>query len=224
MAYIGKNSVRTYRQRNSSMVPIGTTELGIDLWPFGKKKTDAEKAAETLAYINKAIQDFKRAHEAAVILYRAGQLSEKLRKKHVELRDKINNQLLIKIMNAVSPQEYLEIHNYLANVRKDVGLAIAPLILLGVGILIVSALYSTAKEVSKAVENHGKEVQAELLQSGKLSKEEYLELQKQRDSSGGDSWLQKLTGIDPAPLVLGGVLIFFGPQILSMIQSARKKG
>jgi hypothetical protein len=197
--------------------------LGIgprDLWPFGSKKTEEQKAAENLALVNESVQNFKHAHEVAVRLYRQGKLPEKLRKKHVELRDKINNQLLIKIMNSVSPQEYLEIHNYLANVRKDVGLEIAPLLLAIGGIIALSALTGAAA-LAKESFNHAKEL--DLVESGQITGEQYAEIQKERDKGGGDSWIQKLFGIDLMPIAVGGVLIFFGPQILSMIQSRRKK-
>ena len=223
MAYInlGQITARTskgYKRRTPNTA--ARSDLGVWYDPFnwfGGGQTDEQKAAENLANINKAVQEFKRAHEIAVALYRKGQLPDDLRRKHVELRDKINN-TLVSIMNNVSPQEYLAIHNFFADVRKDVGLAILPLIIIG-GVLVVASLVGTAA-LYKSAQNHTKEL--ELVAAGKLTPAELISL-REKDSGGGSNWIEKLTGINPMYLAVGALAIFFAPQIVSQLQKAFKK-
>jgi len=191
--------------------PVPNTIGEVGFWPFSSK-SDEEKARENLANLNQAIDNFRRAHEIAVELYQAGQLPDKLRDRHVKMRDKINGKL-VSIMNAVTPEEYLEIHNYLANVRQDVGLGLVPLIILGiVGISALAALGGTAALLKDSF-NHAKEL--ELVASGKapadiLKKEE------------GKGTIEKLLGFDPRLLVLGGLALVVAPWVFPMVKDAFK--
>jgi len=196
--------------------PVPNTMGDLGIWPFSSK-SDEEKARENLVNMNQAIDNFRRAHEIAVALYQAGQLPDKLRDKHVKMRDKINSKL-VTIMNAVTPEEYLDIHNYLANVRADVGLGILPLVILGIaGIAALAALGGTAALLKDSF-NHAKEL--ELVASGKAP----ADILKKPESKGT---IEKLLGFDPKLLLLVGGAIVVAPWVIPYvkraIQSARKK-
>lgn len=193
--------------------------LGFDpfgLWRLGPLfgKSDEQKAAETIANINQAVNEFKEAHQKAVALYWAGLLSDKLREKHVELRDDLNG-LLIKLFDAVSPEEYLEIHNYLARVREDVGLGLAPLLIIG-GIALVAAAMGGAITVNRAITSHNKDLEnemakIEMVQSG-IAPVSILE-----EKEGG-SFFEKLFGIDPMMIGAAVLAIAMAPTAFKYIK------
>lgn len=181
--------------------------LGFD-WPSWVPwgKSDEEKAAETISNVNQAVEQFRQAHEKAVALYQAGLLSDKLRQRHVELRDDLNN-LLVKIFDAVSPQEYLDIHNYLAQVRSDVGLGLAPLIIIG-AIALVAAAAATAVTVNRNITKHNKELDVEiakidLVQQGKASPD----IINKGNGGNGKSFFEEIFGIDPKLLMAAALLV-----------------
>jgi len=197
--------------------PNNVDGLGLD-WPSWTPwgKTDEQKAAETIANINQAIDQFRQAHEKAIALYNAGLLTEKTRQKHVELRDKLNN-LLIKIFDAVSPEEYLEIHNYLANVRADVGLGIAPLLIIG-GIALVAAVAVTAITVNRQITEHNKELETEiqkieLVRQGKAPAKILDE-----KPSADESIIEKLLGVSPAMIIGAVAVVALAPGAIKYIK------
>lgn len=210
---MGYVTARRIRQRRPD------TGLGADpfgLWRFGLLfgKSDEQKAAEAMANINQAVNEFKEAHDKAVALYQAGLLSDRLRDRHVKLRDDLNG-LLIKIFDAVSPEEYLEIHNYLARVREEVGLGLAPLAIIG-GIVFVAAVAGTAITVNRAITSHNKDLENEMAKiemvQGGMAPASILEEKESKP------FFEKLFGIDPMMIGAAVLAIALAPTAFKYVK------